>query len=176
MSDAARSFRNTPDQGKAAGHRPPPPSGLLKWMLDFPATLYRAHLGWLLTGHFLMLHHVGRKSGNTYETVVEVVSHDRERDRWIVASGWGPKAQWYQNLRANPRTTITVGARKFEVKAVLLSPEEGKQYLADYIRRYPVVMRMILRALGYPRDLVASSDLVSFAVDAFPLVAFDPVE
>jgi hypothetical protein len=60
-----------------------PPKGLLRLMLRLPIWLYRLRLGWLLGNRFLLLTHVGRKTGLPHQTVVEVVSHSSTKDRGI---------------------------------------------------------------------------------------------
>ena len=86
-----------------------PPSGWLRFALRLPLVLYRLRLGWVLGGRFLRLYHVGRKSGQVRQTVVEVVHHERTGDTYYIVSGWGYKAQWYQNLMAMPDVVIQVG-------------------------------------------------------------------
>ena len=82
------------------------PNGLLRWFLRFPIVLYHLNLGWLLGGRFMLINHVGRKSGQLRQTVVEVAGHDQSGDTYYVASGWGYKSQWYRNLLAQPEVTI----------------------------------------------------------------------
>src|SRR5690348_10009358 len=71
-----------------------PPSGVLRLVLRLPIALYRLKLGWLLGQRFVLLHHIGRKSGQVRETVVEVVVHDRASDTYSIVSGWGKRANW----------------------------------------------------------------------------------
>jgi hypothetical protein len=49
------------------------PTGWVRALLRLPILLYRLHLGWLLGHRFLLLTHVGRKSGLQRRTVLEVV-------------------------------------------------------------------------------------------------------
>ena len=60
------------------------PHGLLRFGLRLPIWLYRLHLGWLFGNRFLLLTHIGRKSGLPRQTVIEVVKHDKESDRFFV--------------------------------------------------------------------------------------------
>lgn len=71
------------------------PAGVLRAMFRAPIFLYRIHLGWLLGGRFLMLTHIGRKSGVPRQTVIEVVSHDKETGKYYVAAAWRDKSDWY---------------------------------------------------------------------------------
>jgi deazaflavin-dependent oxidoreductase (nitroreductase family) len=65
--------------------------------------------GGILGGRFLLLEHIGRKSGRTRQTVLEVVGHDAESGRYVVASGWGTRSDWFQNVERGPRVTVQVG-------------------------------------------------------------------
>ncbi len=58
----------------------PLPHGILGWLLKLPIGLYRVHLGSLLGDRFLMLTHIGRKTGRSHHTVIEVVLHDRANE------------------------------------------------------------------------------------------------
>ena len=86
------------------------------------ATVYRATRG--LVGHrfpglppFLVLDHVGAKSGRRRTT--PLLYFEDGDDYVIVASKGGhPKhPAWYHNLRANPDTTVQVGSRRLPVHA-----------------------------------------------------------
>jgi hypothetical protein len=43
--------------------RPSPPSGLSRMVFRLPIWLYRLRLGWVLGARFLLVHHVGRRTG-----------------------------------------------------------------------------------------------------------------
>ena len=113
------------------------PRGLTRLLFRLPVWFYRLGLGWLLGERFLLIHHVGRKSGRPYQTVVEVVRKVAGADLYVVASGYGAGADWYQNLRHNPDVTIQVGRRRLMAHAMFLSPEESGAEMVDYARRNP---------------------------------------
>ena len=117
------------------------PSGLMRFFLRAPIWLYKARMGWLLGGRFLMLTHTGRKSGLPRHVVVEVVNHDEDTDTYYVASGWGDEADWYQNLLKTKRVEVRVGTRRFETDAALLSKEEGTRVLTGYAERNPFAFK-----------------------------------
>ncbi|MCH7811604.1 MAG: nitroreductase family deazaflavin-dependent oxidoreductase, partial [Chloroflexi bacterium] len=94
-----------------------PPRGILRVFARMPLWLYRARLGWLLGRRFLMLRHTGRATRRPREVLLEVVHHDRETDRYFVASAWGEKAQWVRNIRANSAVGLVVGRRRVEARA-----------------------------------------------------------
>lgn len=126
-----------------------PPQGLLRLLFRLPVWLYRLGLGWLLGQRFLLINHEGRKSGKTYKTVVEVARRDPQAGTYVVASAYGPQADWYRNLRHNPEVTIQVGRRRLQVRAHFLSPEESGQEMVDYARRHPTAARNLMGLIGY---------------------------
>lgn len=129
-----------------------PPQGFGRALSRFPLWFYRLRLGFLLGERFLMLTHTGRKSGLARETVLEVVRHDTLTDSYVVASGWGEKSNWFQNILQNPRVTISVGFRRLlPAQAVRLSEQGAKAEFQDYARRHPRAFRILAsRLLGGP--------------------------
>src|SRR4051794_29005645 len=76
-----------------------------------PILLYRLRLGGLLGHQFLLLTHVGRRTGRVHETVLKVLHYDPMTRESVVASAWGAQAHWYRNLRAHPALVVrTAGA------------------------------------------------------------------
>ncbi|MFF8191827.1 nitroreductase family deazaflavin-dependent oxidoreductase [Streptomyces bobili] len=103
-------------------------------------------------GRLLLLIHTGRTSGRSREVVLEAVDHDRDQGTWIVASGFGPDAQWYRNLRHTPQATIQFGRRHQAVTARFPSPEEGGRIMAEYPRRHPRAARTLCHYMGFTVD------------------------
>ena len=77
---------------------------------------------------------------------------DRSGGAVTVASGFGPRADWYRNLLAAPRTTMTLGARQQPVEARALDAEEGSAVLLAYGRRHRRAARVVARRMGYEID------------------------
>jgi deazaflavin-dependent oxidoreductase (nitroreductase family) len=73
-----------------------------------PIWIYRARAGALFGSRVLMLEHVGRKSGARRYAVLEVVDHPSP-EVYVIASGFGRKAQWFLNIEADPRVRVYVG-------------------------------------------------------------------
>ena len=128
-----------------------PPAGLARILFRLPIGLYRAGLGWMFGDRFLLLNHLGRKSGLPRQAVLEVVDHDPQTDVYIIAVGFGETSQWYLNLLAQPEASIQVGRRKLDVTAQTLAPEEAGQVMVDFARRYPGEAKLA-RLLGYEVD------------------------
>ena len=106
-------------------------------LMRAPIWLYRARLGFLFGSRTLMLEHVGRKSGAKRYVVLEVVGHPAP-DTYVVASGFGERAQWFRNLMANPRARVAVaGHGPRTATARRLPAREADAVLADYMSRHP---------------------------------------
>ncbi|GIK57150.1 MAG: nitroreductase [Chloroflexota bacterium] len=136
--------------------------------------IYRLGLGGLFGKRMLLLNHVGRKSGQPRQAVLEVITHDEATGTLYVASGFGPRSDWFQNLRKRPDVTIQVGRKKMAVTAVFLSPAESGQQLVAYAHRHPGAAKNLGRfLLG---DLVDGTDENYYKMghDYVPVVAFKP--
>ncbi|MQA16779.1 MAG: nitroreductase family deazaflavin-dependent oxidoreductase, partial [Pseudonocardiaceae bacterium] len=72
-----------------------------RWLARAPVPLLRRGFGWLLGPRFLLLEHIGRRTGLARYAVLEVV--DRGRGEWYVVAAYGPRAQWYRNVLRQPR-------------------------------------------------------------------------
>jgi deazaflavin-dependent oxidoreductase (nitroreductase family) len=130
-----------------------------------PLILYSAGLGGLLGQSFLLLEHTGRVSGLPRRTVLEVVGR-LPGDRYVVASGYGERADWYRNIRARPCVHVSVGRRR-HIPAVArpLAPNEAAQALEAYRAAHPwrwrLVDQVLTRTTHRPaRDLLAALPLV----------------
>ncbi|MFE0255776.1 nitroreductase family deazaflavin-dependent oxidoreductase [Streptomyces sp. NPDC059010] len=132
--------------------RPRLPTGWRRLAVRAPILLFRAGLGPLLGNRLLLLHHVGRVTDLDRQVVLEVVSRDAGGESWIVASGFGPKADWYQNLRHQPKTVAQIGSRPHAVTARFLPPPEGAEIMVDYARRHPRTARRLCGFMGFPVD------------------------
>jgi deazaflavin-dependent oxidoreductase (nitroreductase family) len=150
-----------------------PPRGFARLLWRAPIFLYQVGLGGLLGERFLLLNHTGRKSGSPRQAVLEVVSHHPETGAYIVASGFGKKADWYQNVIAKPEVSIQVGKRTLKVQATELSAAQAVEVLLDYNRRHPAALRTLAGILGYQTD--GSLADVHFFATVIPIVSFTPL-
>ena len=131
---------------------PAPPAGWRRLAFRLPIHLYRAHLGWLLGGRFVLLTHTGRSSGRRREVVLEVVSRDRATGEVWVASGFGPRADWYRNVLAHPEVRFQVGRRSRAGRAHPLPTEDGAALMARYAGAHPRAARALCRFMGFEVD------------------------
>lgn len=134
--------------------RPQLPTGWRRFLARLPIRLYRAGLGPLFGKRLLLLHHTGRVTGLRRSVVLEVIAYERQDGTlsWTVASGFGPAAAWYQNLRRDPRTTIRCGNRRYTVTARFLPPEDGAALMARYAPRHPRLARRLCAFMGFAVD------------------------
>lgn len=149
-----------------------PPRGLLRLFLRAPILLYRCGLGWLLGRRFLMLTHIGRKSGLERRTVLEVVRRNDARGVFVVCSGWGETAQWFRNVIAHPDIWVTSGTRTLPRRARLLPPGDAEAELRDYAARYPRAFRIIARRL-LGRTVSGDADFAAMARE-LPILELGP--
>ena len=76
------------------------------------------------TQTILLLHTTGRKSGQ--ERVIPIAYFDYEGKYLIVASNWGKdkNAEWYLNLKHQPRAALEVKGKRIEVQSREATGEE----------------------------------------------------
>jgi deazaflavin-dependent nitroreductase family protein len=138
--------------GVRSAGRPDPPTGLRRLLFRLPIHAYRVGLGGLFGRRFLLLHHIGRVSGTPRRVVLEVVEHDRADDSYVVASGFGARADWYRNVLAHPEVRIQVGWRTMPARAQPLTPEDGGEFMARYAPRHPRIAGRLVRFMGFEVD------------------------
>lgn len=148
------------------------PTGWRRILFRLPVHLYRWGFGWLLGQRFVAIHHRGRRTGAAHTTVVEVAARDRDADTWTVASGWGPEADWYRNLLAQPDVVIQVGRRWIPVHAEPLPADDGADVMTGYARRHPRTARRIAGLLGFAVD-GSEADLRTVGRE-LPFIRFSP--
>jgi deazaflavin-dependent oxidoreductase (nitroreductase family) len=99
--------------------------------------------------HNYVLQTVGRKSGRTYQTPVNLLEYDGKR--WLVAPRG--KAQWVYNAEASGTVTLKKGRRsqRYRVRSVDLAqrPPILKRYLEAYT---PTVQRYFAVQAGVPES------------------------
>ncbi|MFV0493571.1 nitroreductase family deazaflavin-dependent oxidoreductase [Mycobacterium sp.] len=102
-----------------------------------PIWIFKARAGAVFGPRFLMLEHIGRKSGEPRYVVLEVIDRPAP-DVYIIASGFGRKAQWFRNIEANPRVRVYTGSRApAPAIARVLTQHEADAAIAGYRDRHP---------------------------------------
>lgn len=108
---------------------------MLRLFLRSPIGLYRMGLGFLMGKRFIMLEHVGRKSGEIRRTVLEVVLNAAAAV--YIAAGWGSSSQWFRNVQANPSVVFHHGSKRYEAKAVVVDQAEARRVMDAYADAHP---------------------------------------
>ncbi|MFI6906189.1 nitroreductase family deazaflavin-dependent oxidoreductase [Nonomuraea sp. NPDC050394] len=124
-----------------------PPRGWRRTMWRLPIALYRAGFGWMMPRRVMLLTHTGRSSGEPRQAVIEVVARDGRSV--VAASGFGKRADWYQNVLKTPEVTIQIGAHARPAVAVPLPAEEGADIMATYAARHPRAARRLCDLMGF---------------------------
>jgi len=124
----------------------------MRFLARIPIHLYSVGLGRLFGSRFLVLTHIGRKTGLARKVALEIVRHDEPSDTYFVASGWGEEADWYRNVVKNPEVVIHAGSRRMAGTAERLPSERAEEELLTYARRYPAAMKSLARIMGYEVD------------------------
>lgn len=142
-----------------SGVAPGRPPKAFRTLLRAPAAVYRWRLGFLLGRRFVLVEHIGRRTGRRYRTVLEVVG--RDGSRWYVMSGFGRSADWYRNVTHAGAAELTAGRHRFAVTVREAPTAEATAVLAAYERRNRLVgplFRWVLSRLvgwryrGTPND------------------------
>ncbi len=123
-------------------------------LMRAPIWIFRARAGAVLGSRLLMLEHNGRSSGQRRHVVLEVVDHPTP-DSYVVASGFGEKAQWFRNVKADPRVRVFVGRHAPKrATARVLTQEEADRALNAYADAHPRAWQrfkpVLERTLGSP--------------------------
>ena len=153
---------------------PDPPQGFkaIPWRL--PIWLYRLKLGGLLGYRMLLLTHKGRVSGEPREAVLEVIRYDKDTNTPYVASGFGEKSQWFQNIMQTPEVRIKIGNKGFRALAERLPEAEAVKVFRDYHERYPNAIKNLSKIIGYQVG-DSEKDILDF-MRMIPIIVFRPQE
>ncbi|HEX5938423.1 MAG TPA: nitroreductase family deazaflavin-dependent oxidoreductase [Actinomycetota bacterium] len=96
----------------------------------------RPFAGWL--PGFAILTHVGRTTGRTYRTPINVF---RRGDDYVFFLTYGPEVQWVKNVVSSGRATLHTRGRDVNLVDPLLI-EDRERLLA------PAIVRLVGRAIG----------------------------
>jgi len=134
----------------------PRPNRFLRLLYRAPVLLYRWHCGWLLGHRFLLLDHIGRRSGLRRSTVLEVVEYRPFGAEAVVMSAYGFEADWLRNIEAGGEAGMVIGSRRCAVEHRFLGEDEAVRALSGYLRRNrfiaPIVRCGFSRFVGWRFD------------------------
>lgn len=119
-----------------------------RWLMRAPIGMFRIGLGFLLGGRLLLLEHIGRTSGEPRFVVLETVTRPAPSEV-LIASGFGTRSQWLQNLRANPQCFISIGRiRRSPAVSEILDSESARRALAGYALEHPKAWQRLKGLMG----------------------------
>jgi deazaflavin-dependent oxidoreductase (nitroreductase family) len=154
---------------------------MLRGMFRLPVYLYRWHCGRLLGRRFLLLSHVGRRTGLRRDTVLEIMEYrepgpELPGPELIVMSGFGRNAGWLRNIETTPGAKVTVGSQRFRATHRRLDADEAVRVVAGYEHRHrvaaPIIRTVLSKLLGWRYD--GSDAARRRLVAQLPLIAFRP--
>jgi deazaflavin-dependent oxidoreductase (nitroreductase family) len=138
--------------------------------------LYRWKCGWLLGHRFLLLIHVGRRTGLPRNTVLEVLEYRKEGPEAVVMSAFGPDADWLRNIEATPTQEVIIGSQRFIAVHRVLDEDEAVSVITGYEQRNwliaPIIRWVLSRLLGWHYN--GEMDQRRPLIAQLPCIAFRP--
>ena len=127
------------------------PSAFLIPMLKLPLLLYRAGLGWVFGHRFMLLTHVGRRSGKVRRTVLAVLRFDPKTREIMAVSAWSA-SDWYKNILNSPAAQVESGWVRYIPTHRSLPPEEITTLFEEFRKEHPLFSRIVCRIPGWKWD------------------------
>ena len=144
-----------------------PPTGIQAKLWRMPIYFYKIGLGGLFGERFLLLTHIGRKSGLPRKAVLEIIHKDREN--YYIVSGFGEKSQWFKNLTQTPKIQFQVGRKKYETTAKRLSVSSATEILQAYAKAHPRALEQLAKLMGF--DYEGSEENLQEMANLLPIFA-----
>jgi deazaflavin-dependent oxidoreductase (nitroreductase family) len=117
----------------------------------------------------IILHHTGRRSGQSRTTGLQQIYHDSDTGRYFVAAAYGRKSDWWLNVVANPQVTIDVGGDAIDAIAAPVDPDEAVKVMEAAIEQTP---RLRDQAFKHAKVAVSDPDGIAKVVATNPLMFF----
>ncbi len=137
---------SSPQQGIGTGIARAP--ALMVPIFKLPIFLYRLGLGCLFGHRFMMLTHVGRRSGKTYRTILAVLRYDSPTKEIVAISAW-TGSDWYKNIQAHPALEAETGLTRYAPQFRVLPPEEIAALFEEYRDKHPLFCRIVCQIPGW---------------------------
>ncbi len=126
----------------------PKPPKLMIPIFKLPLFLYRVRLGWLFGHRFMLLTHIGRRSGKVRRTILAVLEYNPNTREIKTMSAWSA-SDWYLNLQANPAVQVETGFTRYAPEQHTLAPEEIATLFVNYRDKHPLFSRIVCRIPGW---------------------------
>jgi deazaflavin-dependent oxidoreductase (nitroreductase family) len=120
-------------------------------IFKLPLLLYRLRLGWLMGKRFMLITHVGRRSGKVRRTILAVLRFDEKTKEIYAVSVW-KRSDWYYNIQASPALQVETGFVRYVPAQRILSPEEIATTFIEYCKQRPLFSRIVCRIPGWKWD------------------------
>src|SRR6476660_2201393 len=117
-------------------------------MFKLPLLLYRLRLGWLLGKRFVLLTHVGRRSGKVRRTILAVLRFDETTKEIFAVSAW-KGSDWYYNIQAAPALEVKTAFVRYAPMQRPLPPEEITTTFIAYRKKHRIFSQLICRIPGW---------------------------
>jgi deazaflavin-dependent oxidoreductase (nitroreductase family) len=127
------------------------PNGLLKFFFKVPVWMYKIGFGGferLIGAQWMLITHIGRKSGKQYDSMVDVMDYNKVTDIYYIEAAYGTHADWVRNIQASPNFAARVGRRKFTARAAPLSNKNAADMLVKFYREKPAYTRSVMAMVG----------------------------
>jgi hypothetical protein len=105
-------------------------------------------------------------------TALKVLRYDPETGESVVASAWGPAADWYRNIRARPALALRTARDCYVPEQRLLPQAEAFAVFDDWARRQRWFARLMLSQIGVSWEIPEAERRALVA--RFPFVGFRP--
>jgi len=145
-----------------------PPGRLLRLLFRLPLIPYRIGFGGIIPNQ-IMLATVGRRSGKRHQVVLDIIGSDKTKSIHYVSAAFGPKSDWFRNLRANPAVQAQIERRKFTARTVILPQKEAEEMLVEFVGLHRRYARIMMRVIGVRTEL--SEDEVYALASHMPVIA-----
>ena len=132
-----------------------------KFLIKTPIIFWRVGLGPITGKIFLLVTTWGRKSGLPRRTMIE---YHKINGIKYAPCAFGEKADWYQNLRANPHVTIqSSDGTESAIAYRVINDEELLEVYKLFMRRDPPLTSYYLASLGIeenPKAVLANKEKI----------------
>ncbi|HLO31201.1 MAG TPA: nitroreductase family deazaflavin-dependent oxidoreductase [Anaerolineales bacterium] len=110
--------------------------------------LYRLGLGWMLGRRFMLLTHIGRRSGRVRRTILAVLRFDPQTKEIMAISAWSA-SDWYLNIQASPALEVETGRTRYVPQQRTLTPEEIATLFDAFRDKHPAFSRIVCQIPGW---------------------------
>lgn len=112
-------------------------------------------------GNFvLLLTTIGRKTGLERITPLQ---YEYQDGLVYIASARGQAADWFRNIRADPRVKIKIkGRQRWALAEPVIDPERIADFLEVRLHKHPIMVRLIMTFAGLPLKF-NREDLVQYS-------------